>query len=156
MSRAAEHSSMLFFPGQEVLDSTGTVLGYVQALYQQYIVVRKKHTIATTFYIPSSLIATTRHSSIIISETEQELRYRELDSLPQELFQQHISRPSKQIRSTVLSPAQTGHYHTGTRSPGINTDASGSYHAYELLPHHETGNEQRHNPSARIVKKTRT
>lgn len=33
-----------------------------------------------------------------------------------------------------LSPAQTGHYNYGKLYPGINTDASGSYHREEVVP----------------------
>ena len=34
-----------------------------------------------------------------------------------------------------LSPAETGHYNYGKHYPGINTDASGSYHREEVVPH---------------------
>jgi len=33
-----------------------------------------------------------------------------------------------------LSPAETGHYYSGRRGPGMNMDASGSYRREEVLP----------------------
>jgi hypothetical protein len=64
----------------------------------------------------------------------------ELNRVPNDLYYEAPEAGVPTIRGTAqfarrpLSPAETGHYNYGRNWPGINTDASGSYHPEEILP----------------------
>jgi hypothetical protein len=67
-----------------------------------------------------------------------------LNDVPDDLYDEvsesgvPVVRGAAQFARRPLSPAETGHYHYGKRSPGMNTDASGSYHRDEVLPRPQT------------------
>lgn len=130
-----------FLIGQEVVDKNGESLGLVKARFERYILAEGGGLFAKPFYVP---IADTdneiKNNVVRLMVSEQDLLERGLDRVPNDLYEEapDAGRPVLNgvplFASGQLSPAQTGHYNYGPNSPGINTDASGSYHREEVAP----------------------
>ncbi len=131
-----------FFLGQEVFDKTGKKLGKVQARFSRYILVERGGIFVKAYYVPHSLIGHKTETALHLTLSENDLRTKGLDSVPEDLFVEpaELARPDitgvGQLVQRVrpLSPAETGHYHYGRYWPGINTEASGSYRREEVAP----------------------
>lgn len=137
-----EHTSQdIFQLGREVFDNEGNKLGKVQARFSRYVLVERGGLFGKTYYVPRTMISEQASGGLRLSLSEEELRERGYNMVPEDLYDEVPEPGIPQIFSGVpkfakrpLSPAQTGHYHYGRRWPGINTDAGGSYHREEVLP----------------------
>jgi hypothetical protein len=131
--------------GMTVLDSQGNWLGKVQARFSRYILVARGRLFGTVYYVPQSVVRDEiKHNTIMLTISEEELLNRGCNNIPDDLYDdvpEHgvpVVRGAAQFARRPLSPAETGHYAYGRRSPGMNTDASGSYHRSEILPRPQT------------------
>jgi hypothetical protein len=128
--------------GQEVYDKDGKKLGKVQARFSHYILVERGGLFVKAFYVPHSAVSSHAKNMIRLSLSEDELREKGLNRIPDDLYIEppeygvpDVSGVAQFARGPhPLSPAETGHYHYGRHWPGMNTDASGSYHRDEVLP----------------------
>jgi hypothetical protein len=126
--------------GQVVIDKEGKKLGKIQARFSRYILVERGGLFVKAYYVPHSVISGEDKYGLHLSLSEDELRDRGYNSVPDDLY---IESPElgvtdlsgvAQFARGPLSPAETGHYNIGRHSPGMNTDASGSYHREEVVP----------------------
>lgn len=126
--------------GQEVLDKDNKKLGKVRARFNSYILVERGKLFGKAYYVPHSAISSNENNIIHLSLTENDLVRLGYTSVPDDLY---VEPPEPGIPSYSgvaqfargpLSPAETGHYNYGRRWPGMNTDASGSYHRDEVTP----------------------
>ncbi len=140
----AKSAPSRFAIGQDVVDNVGNLLGTVQARFaDRYILVEHGSGLRVkTYYVPQSAAKSDlKHGLVILTLSEEDLVSRGLHSMPDDLYSdvpeygvpQTTGVP--QFAQGPLSPAETGHYNYGRRYPGINTDASGSYHHEEVAPH---------------------
>jgi hypothetical protein len=127
--------------GQEVMDSQGQSLGKVQARFPNYFLVERAGLFSKVYYVPQGAAKDEmRNNTIYLTMSEADLQRMGLSSVPHDLYDETpehgfpVVRGAAQFARRPLSPAETGHYNYGRRSPGINTDASGSYHRQEVLP----------------------
>lgn len=126
--------------GQEVLDKDGKRLGKIQARFRNYVLVERGGLFVKAYYVPHSAIRDVSKGIILLSLRENDLKRQGLNRVPDDLYEDtpEPGRPDvsgvAQFARGPLSPAETGHYNYGRRWPGINTDASGSYHRDEVLP----------------------
>jgi hypothetical protein len=131
--------------GMNVLDSQRNWLGKVQARFSRYLLVERGRFFRTVFYVPQSVVRDEiKHNTIALTISEEELLNRGYNNIPDDLYEDvpepgfPAVRGAAQFARRPLSPAETGHYAYGRRSPGINTDASGSYYRNEVLPQPQT------------------
>jgi hypothetical protein len=127
--------------GQDVIDANKQWLGTVQARFDHYILVERGSVFVTAYYVPQSYVkGIFKNSIVLLTVSEDELRAQNLNSVPDDLYEEV---PENEVPKTTgvpmfargpLSPAETGHYNYGPNFPGINTDASGSYHRDEVRP----------------------
>jgi len=131
--------------GMNVLDSERNWLGKVQARFNRHILVERGRIFGSVYYVPQSVVRDEiKNNTIVLTVCEEELLNRGYNNIPDNLYDdvaEHgapVVRGAAQFARRPLSPAETGHYAYGRRSPGINTDASGSYHRSEVLPRPQT------------------
>jgi len=131
--------------GQNVVDSQGKWLGKIQARFSRYILVERGRLIPTVYYVPQSATRDqVKNNRVFLTLSEEDLVREGLNRVPDDLYEEAPEagvptvRGAAQFARRPLSPAETGHYHYGRRGPGINTDASGSYHREEILPTPQT------------------
>ena len=133
-------SAHTFELGEQVLDRDGKKLGKVRARFSQYILVERGGLFSKAYYVPKSAVTSNVKGVIRLSLSEEELRKQGLDGVPEDLY---IEPPEVGLPRVTgvplvgikpLSPAETGHYNYGRHWPGMNTDASGSYHRDEVMP----------------------
>ena len=131
--------------GMNVLDAQRTWLGKVQARFSRYILVERGRFFGTVFYVPQSVVRDEiKNNTIVLTVSEAELLNRGYNTIPDDLYEDvpepgfPIVRGAAQFARRPLSPAETGHYAYGRRSPGMNTDASGSYFRNDVLPRPQT------------------
>lgn len=131
--------------GQDVVDSQRRWLGQVRARFPHYILVERGRFVPKVFYVPKSAIREqAKDHTLFLTLSEEDLTRRELNRLPDDLYEDvpepgvPVVRGAAQFARRPLSPAETGHYNYGRRWPGINTDATGSYHREEVLPRPQT------------------
>jgi hypothetical protein len=127
--------------GQNVVDSQKQWLGKVEARFSRYILVERGRLFGSVYYVPQSAVrGEIKNNTVLLTISEEELLSRGFNNIPDDLYDdvpEHgvpVVRGAAQFARRPLSPAETGHYAYGRRSPGINTDASGSYHREEVLP----------------------
>jgi len=127
--------------GQNVIDAQGNWLGKIQARFDRYILVEHGRLVPKVYYVPSSVIREQiKNNTVFIALSEEDLVRRGLTSVPDDLYDEVPEPGIPTVRGVPLfarrplSPAETGHYNYGKHWPGINTDASGSYHRNEVLP----------------------
>jgi hypothetical protein len=127
--------------GQGVVDSEGESLGKVRARFPNYILVERAGIFSKVYYVPQGAAKDEiRNNIIYLTMSEADLQRMGLNSVPDNLYDETpehgvpVVRGAAQFARRPLSPAETGHYNYGRRWPGINTDASGSYHRQEVLP----------------------
>ncbi len=126
--------------GQEVIDKDGNRLGKIRARFSHYILVERGGLFVKAYYIPHSAISKNTRGTLHLAFTEEELRRQGFNRVPDDLYENAPVQGQPDLSGVAqfsrgpLSPAQTGHYNYGRHSPGINTDASGSYHREEVQP----------------------
>ncbi len=136
---------MKFKIGQNVVDSQRKWLGKVEARFSRYILVQRGRLFGSVYYVPQSATRDEiKNNTILLTVSEEDLLRMGLNDVPDDLYDEvsepgvPVVRGAAQFARRPLSPAETGHYHYGKRSPGMNTDASGSYHRDEVLPRPQT------------------
>ena len=126
--------------GQNVVDVQDKWLGTIQARFNRYILVERGRLVPKVYYVPLNAIKDTKGKTVILTLSEEDLERMELNTVPADLYDEEadarspVVRGAPQFARRPLSPAETGHYNYGRMSPGMNTDASGSYHRSEVLP----------------------
>ncbi len=137
--------SSRFKIGQNVFDSQKQWLGKVEARFSRYILVERGRLFGSVYYVPKSATQDEiKNNTVFLTVSEADLQRMELDSVPDDLYDEvpetgfPVVRGAAQFARRPLSPAETGHYHYGRRSPGINTDASGSYYREDVQPTPQT------------------
>lgn len=131
--------------GQNVVDSQRQWLGKVEARFSRYLLVQRGRLFGSVYYVPQSATRDEiKNNTIFLTVSEADLLNRGLNNIPDDLYDEvpeagvPVVRGAAQFARRPLSPAETGHYSYGRRSPGMNTDASGSYHREEVLPRPQT------------------
>jgi hypothetical protein len=131
--------------GQNVVDSQRRWLGNVEARFSRYILVERGRLFGSVYYVPQSAVRDEiKNKTLLLSVSEDDLLHMGLNNVPDDLYDEipehgvPVVRGAAQFARRPLSPAETGHYTYGKRSPGMNTDASGSYHRDEVLPRPQT------------------
>lgn len=131
--------------GMNVLDDERNWLGKVQARFTRYILVERGGIFGRIYYVPLSVVRDEiKNNTLMLTIGEEELLNKGYSNIPDDLYQdvpEHgvpVVRGAAQFARRPLSPAETGHYAYGRRSPGINTDASGSYQRSDVLPRPQT------------------
>jgi len=133
-------SAHTFELGEEALDRDGKKLGKVRARFSQYILVERGGLFGKAYYVPKSAVTSNVKGVIRLSLSEEDLRQQGLNSVPDDLYHESPEMGVPHVTGVPLvglkplSPAETGHYNYGRHWPGINTDASGSYHRDEVMP----------------------
>jgi hypothetical protein len=131
--------------GQNVVDSQRQWLGKVEARFSRYLLVQRGRLFGSVFYVPQSATRDEiKNNTIFLTVSEADLLNLGLNNIPDDLYDEvpeagvPVVRGAAQFARRPLSPAETGHYSYGRRSPGMNTDASGSYLRDEVLPRPQT------------------
>src|SRR6266516_2433862 len=131
--------------GQDVVDAQGKWLGKIQARFSRYILVERGRLLPKVYYVPQSATRDQiKDNTVFLTLREDDLVRMGLNRVPDDLFDEvpDVEFPSvrgiPQFARRPLSPAETGHYNYGRMSPGMNTDASGSYHREEVQPEPHT------------------
>ncbi len=128
--------------GEQAVDKDGYILGKVEARFANYILIeRSSGLLAKAYYVPRSYATNdTKRGFVRLSLSEDELVSKGYNAVPDDLYD-NIPEYGAPITSGIaqfafgpLSPAETGHYNYGPNFPGMNTDASGSYHHDEVRP----------------------
>ncbi len=139
--RVVEAGQGKFRIGQNVVDSQGKWLGKIQARFSRYILVERGHFLPTVYYVPRSATKEQiKNNTVFLTLSEDDLVRQGLNSVPNDLYDEVPEAEFPRVKGIAqfarrpLSPAETGHYNYGKNSPGINTDASGSYLRQEVLP----------------------
>lgn len=128
--------------GEQAIDKDGYILGKVQARFANYILVeRSSGLLAKTYYVPQSYATNdTKRGLVRLSLSENDLLNKGYNAVPDDLYDNTpeydapVTSGIAQFARGPLSPAETGHYNYGPNFPGMNTDASGSYHHEEVRP----------------------
>lgn len=131
--------------GQNVVDSQRQWLGKVEARFSRYLLVQRGRLFGSVYYVPQSATRDEiKNNTVFLTLSEADLLRMGLNNIPDDLYDEvpesgvPVVRGAAQFARRPLSPAETGHYHYGRRSPGMNTDASGSYRREEVLPRPQT------------------
>jgi hypothetical protein len=131
--------------GQNVIDSQRKWLGKVEARFSRYILVARGRLFGSVYYVPQSAVRDEiKNNTLLLTVSEEDLLRMGLNNIPDDLYEDvpeagvPVVRGAAQFARRPLSPAETGHYAYGRRGPGMNTDASGSYHRDEVLPRPQT------------------
>lgn len=146
-----------FVIDQDVVDKNQHRIGTVQARFSRYLLVERGGLFVTAYYVPRSAVEAAGNDGVIhLSMSEAELRAGGYDRVPDDLYEEPVDSGIMKVTGTPLfargplSPAETGHYNYGPNYPGINTDASGSYHREEVVPAPQNYvGERRKKPSTR-------
>ena len=127
--------------GQGVIDARGKWLGRIQARFSRYLLVERGGFLPKVYYVPQSTVGDqSRDDTVFLTLSEEDLMRMQLDRLPDDLYDELSDAGIPRVKGIPqfarrpLSPAETGHYNYGKIWPGMNTDASGSYHREEVLP----------------------
>ncbi|HEY6540263.1 MAG TPA: hypothetical protein VIZ18_04960, partial [Ktedonobacteraceae bacterium] len=110
------------------------------ARFSRYILLERGSLFSKAYYVPKSAVVSNVKGVIRLSLSEEDLRQQGLDRVPDDLYSEspEMGVPHTtgvpQVGLKPLSPAETGHYNYGRHWPGINTDASHSYHHDEVMP----------------------
>jgi len=128
--------------GQNVVDSQGKLFGKIEARFPRYVLVERGGFLPKVYYVPRAAIKDeVKNNTIFLELSENDLVNRGLNGLPDDLYDEAPEVVAPKVRGIPqfarrpLSPAETGHYNYGRMSPGINTDASGSYFREDVQPH---------------------
>jgi hypothetical protein len=129
--------------GQRVYDTQGARVGKVAVRFPLYLLIERGWLFPRVYYVPLSLIARVEGTALWLNVSEALLKARDYAQVPLEINDTPAPPASEDridisdvssLGLTPLTPAETGHYHYGPHSPGINTDAGGSYTHAEVDP----------------------
>lgn len=129
--------------GQQVYDTQGARVGKVAVCFPLYLLIERGWIFPRVYYVPRSLVARAKGSSLWLNVSEAVLKARDYAQVPLEINDVPPPLASEDridisdvssLGMSPLTPAETGHYHYGPHSPGINTDAGGSYTQAEMDP----------------------
>ena len=129
--------------GQQVYDTQGARVGKVAVRFPLYLLIERRWIFPQVYYVPLSLIKRVEGPSLWLSVSEATLKAHDYAQVPLEINDAPAPPVSEDridisdvssLSMSPLTPAQTGHYHYGPHSPGINTDAGGSYTHAEIDP----------------------
>ncbi len=127
--------------GEQAVDKDGYIIGKVEARFTNYILIERSGLLVTTYYVPQRFATTdTKRGLVRLTLSENELVNSGYNAVPDDLYDdepeygQPVTTGVAQYARGPLSPAETGHYNYGPNFPGMNTDASGSYHHEEVRP----------------------
>jgi hypothetical protein len=134
--------------GLDVYDAQGARVGKILVRFPRYLLVEQGLIIRRTYYIPVGLVRRVEGQRVMLAVSEATLIERGYTNAPGELY--HTPRAAggivypdisaaSQLGKFPPTPAETGHYHYGPYSPGINTDAGGSYAPHEIDPYGRPG-----------------
>ena len=133
--------SSRFQLGEQVVDKDGYIIGKVEARFTNYILVERSGLLVKTYYVPRNLAMTDAKRGLVrLMLSEDELVHNNYNTVPDDLYDEApeygmpVTTGVAQYARGPLSPAETGHYNYGPNFPGMNTDASGSYHHDEVRP----------------------
>lgn len=130
--------------GQQVYDTLGVRVGKVAVRFPLYILIERGWLFPRVYYVPLSLIQQVEGSLLWLNISEAMLKARDYAQVPLEINDAPAPPASEDcidisdvssLGLAPLTPAETGHYHYGPHSPGMNTDAGGSYTHAEIDPH---------------------
>lgn len=131
--------------GQNVIDSQGRWLGKVEARFPRYLLVERGRVLPKVYYVPQSAIKDQlARNTLLLALSEDDLVRMQLNTVPDDLYEETPEYAFPRVKGAAqfarrpLSPAETGHYNYGRHSPGMNTDAGGSYHPEEIFPTPQT------------------
>ena len=129
--------------GQQVYDTQEAHVGRVAVRFPLYLLIERGWIFPRVYYVPFSLVAQVEGRSLWLNVSEATLKAEDFAQVPLEI-NDVPAPPTSEDRIDIsdisslglspLTPAQTGHYHYGPHSPGINTDAGGSYTPAEVDP----------------------
>jgi hypothetical protein len=129
--------------GQQVYDTQGARVGKVAVRFPLYLLIERGWLFPQVYYVPLSLIDRVEGPLLWLSVSEAMLKAREYAQVPLEINDTPAPLASEDcidisdvssLGLAPLTPAETGHYHYGPHSPGMNTDAGGSYTHAEIDP----------------------
>jgi len=129
--------------GQQVYDTQGVRVGKVAVRFPLYLLIERGWIFPRVYYVPLSLIDRVAGSSLWLNVSEATLKADDYAQVPQEINDAPAPPASENcidisdvssLGMSPLTPAETGHYHYGPHSPGMNTDAGGSYTHAEIDP----------------------
>jgi hypothetical protein len=134
--------------GQDVYDAQGARVGKILVRFPRYLLVEQGLIFRRTYYVPIGLVRQVKGQRVMLAVSEATLIERRYTNAPDELY--HTPRAASGIAYPDISaasqlgkfpptPAETGHYYYGPYSPGINTDAGGSYAPHEIDPYDRPG-----------------
>ena len=129
--------------GQQVYDTQGARVGRVAVRFPLYLLIERRRIFPQVYYVPLALIGRVEGLSLWLTVSEATLKADDYAQVPPAI-NDVPAPPANEDRIDIsdvsslglspLTPAQTGHYHYGPHSPGINTDAGGSYTPAEVDP----------------------
>ncbi len=130
--------------GLHVYDAQGARVGKILMRFPHYLLVERGLIFRRSYYVPLALVQGAEGKRVRLVVSLATLDERGYGRVPGELY--YVPRLSGPTRFPDVSeasllgkypptPAETGHYHYGPYSPGINTDASGSYAPHEIDPY---------------------
>jgi len=129
--------------GQQVYDTQGAQVGKVAVCFPLYLLIEQGWIFPQVYYVPLSLIERVEGPSLWLNISKATLKEHDYAQVPMEINDAPAPPVSEDLIDisdvsslgmSPLTPAQTGHYHYGPHSPGINTDAGGSYTHAEIDP----------------------
>ena len=129
--------------GQQVYDTQGARVGKVAVRFPLYLLIERGWIFPRVYYVPLSLIDRVEGPLLWLSVSEATLKARDYAQVPLEINDTPAPPASEDcidisdvssLGLAPLTPAETGHYHYGPHSPGMNTDAGGSYTHAEIDP----------------------
>ena len=129
--------------GQRVYDTQGVRVGKVAVRFPLFILIERGWIFPRVYYVPLSLIDRMEGPLLWLNVSEATLKARDYAQVPQEINDAPAPPASENcidisdvssLGMSPLTPAETGHYHYGPHSPGMNTDAGGSYTHAEIDP----------------------
>ncbi|HEU5379047.1 MAG TPA: hypothetical protein VFV38_26790 [Ktedonobacteraceae bacterium] len=129
--------------GQRVYDTQGVRVGKVAVRFPLFILIERGWIFPRVYYVPLSVIDQIEGPLLWLNVSEATLKARDYAQVPQEINDAPSPLTSENcidisdvssLGMSPLTPAETGHYHYGPHSPGMNTDAGGSYTQAEIDP----------------------
>jgi hypothetical protein len=129
--------------GQQVYDTQDVRVGKVAVCFPLYLLIERGWIFPRVYYVPLSLVARVKGPSLWLNVSEATLKADDFAQVPLAI-NDTPAPPASEDRIDIsdvsslgvspLTPAETGHYHYGPHSPGMNTDAGGSYTHAEIDP----------------------
>ena len=129
--------------GLRVYDTQGKQIGKIAVRFPLYLLIERGRIFPRVYYVPLALVARINGPSLWLSVSEATLKAQDCAQVPLAINDAPASPANEHLLDisgvsslglSPLTPAETGHYHYGPHSPGMNTDAGGSYTPAEIDP----------------------